>query len=201
MKKILFPILKKLAYKLQYILETDYLENLKNYYVGDKAIIHKYARIYNMSDKKEYINIGKETVIDGELLIFKYGGQISIGNNSYVGMGSRIWSGEKIQIGNDVLISHNVNIIDTNSHELDYIERAESYHQLIKADHKTHKGNIITKEIIIEDNVWISFNVTILKGVKIGKGAIIAANAVITKDVPPFVMMCGNPAYIIKNLD
>ncbi|KOY88076.1 hypothetical protein AD998_05905 [bacterium 336/3] len=186
---------------MQHLLEIDYLEKLKDYYVGDKAIIHKYARIYNMSNQKEYISIGNETVIDGELLVFKYGGQISIGNNCYVGMGTRIWSGEKVQIGNDVLISHNVNIIDTNSHELDYIERAESYHQLVRNDHKQYKGNIVTKEIIIEDNVWISFNVTILKGVRIGQGAIIAANTVITKNVPSFVMMGGNPAYIIKKLD
>jgi acetyltransferase-like isoleucine patch superfamily enzyme len=48
--------------------------------------------------------------------------------------------------------------------------------------------------IVIEDDVWIGFNATILKGVTICKGAIIGAATVITKDVPPYAIMVGNPA-------
>jgi len=48
--------------------------------------------------------------------------------------------------------------------------------------------------IVIEDDVWIGFGATVMKGVTIGSGAIIGAAAVITKDVPPFAIMVGNPA-------
>ena len=54
--------------------------------------------------------------------------------------------------------------------------------------------------ILIEDDVWIGFNSTILKGVTIGKGSIVAACTLIVKDVPPNVIIAGNPAKIIKYL-
>ena len=58
--------------------------------------------------------------------------------------------------------------------------------------------NLSEKEIVIEDDVWIGFNSTILKGVTIGKGAIIGANTLILKDVPPYAVVVGNPARIIR---
>jgi acetyltransferase-like isoleucine patch superfamily enzyme len=47
--------------------------------------------------------------------------------------------------------------------------------------------------IVIEDDVWIGFNATVLKGVTIGRGAIIGASTVVTKDVPPYAIVVGNP--------
>ena len=63
------------------------------------------------------------------------------------------------------------------------------------------KGNIMTKPIIIEDYAWISYGCSILKGVTIGKGAIVGACSVVTKDVPPWTVVAGNPARIIKTLN
>lgn len=88
-----------------------------------------------------------------------------------IGENSKIWSGDSIIIGNHVSISHNCNIHDTNSHELDFIERKNSHLYRMKNNLTTNKkGNIITAPIIIEDHVWISFNVIVLKGVRLGKG-------------------------------
>lgn len=56
-------------------------------------------------------------------------------------------------------------------------------------------------KIIVEDDVWIGAHVTILPGVRIGRGAIIGAGAVVTKDVPPFTIVAGVPARIIRTLD
>ena len=58
----------------------------------------------------------------------------------------------------------------------------------------TSKGNII-----VGDDVWIGYRSTILSGVEIGKGAIIAAGSVVTKDVPPYAIVGGNPAMVIKS--
>jgi acetyltransferase-like isoleucine patch superfamily enzyme len=159
------------------------------------------ASIGNFPRDRKKIKIGINSVIEGKLVVFNYGGEIIIGDNVYVGLNSNIWSGEKVIIGNDILISHNVNIIDTNSHEIDHIERAERFKNLIKYGHPKDKASIITSSIKIEDYVWISFGATVLKGVTIGKGAIIAANAVVTKDVPPFTLVAGNPARIVKQLE
>lgn len=54
------------------------------------------------------------------------------------------------------------------------------------------------KDVIIEDGVWVGCNVIILKGVTIGTGAVVAAGAVVTKDVPPYSIVGGNPARVIK---
>ena len=160
----------------------------------DETIIHTGKDISK-------IKIGARTHIRGELLVQNYGGSISIGNNCYVGLGSKIWSGDKITICDNVLISHNCNIIDTNSHEIDHIERASRYTELVKSGPWSTKGSILTAPIYICSNVWISFNVTILKGVHIGEGAIIGANSVITKNVEPWTVVAGSPAKLIKLLE
>ncbi len=173
---------------------------------NNKSIIDKGSMYYpeasvDNSRLRESIRIGKNTHIRGHFLIFKYGGSITIGNDCYIGDGTRIWSGDSVTIGNDVLISHNVSIVDTNAHEINHIERADRYRELIKHGAWDDKGSIITTPIIIEDYAWLSFGSTILRGVTIGEGAIVAAGAVVTKDVKPFTIVAGNPAVFIKNID
>ncbi len=67
--------------------------------------------------------------------------------------------------------------------------------------HWDTKGNIITSPIVIKDYAWISFGSTVLKGVTIGKGAIVAAGSVVTRDVPDWTVVAGNPAKNIKTLN
>ena len=55
-------------------------------------------------------------------------------------------------------------------------------------------------KLIINKNVWVGDKVSILSGVTIGEGSIVAANAVVTKDVPAYSVVAGNPAKVIKNL-
>jgi maltose O-acetyltransferase len=55
-----------------------------------------------------------------------------------------------------------------------------------------------TRPIVIEDDVWIGARVTILGGVNIGTGAVIGAGSVVTKNVPPYAIVAGNPAKLIR---
>lgn len=55
--------------------------------------------------------------------------------------------------------------------------------------------------IVIEDNVWIGARSVILKGVTIGEGSIVACDSVVTKDVPPFTIVAGNPARVVKHIE
>ena len=92
----------------------------------------------------------------------------------------------KVTIGNDVLVSSDVFMIDYN-HGLNPL--TPSY-----LDNSLE----VSKGIVVEDGVWIGNNVIILGGVTIGKKAVIAAGAVVTKDVPEYTIAAGNPANVIK---
>ncbi len=74
-------------------------------------------------------------------------------------------------------------------------------HDYKNASKIPYDERIILKKIVIKDFVWCGLNVTILSGVTIGEGAIIAANTIVTKDVPPYAIVGGNPARIIKYRD
>lgn len=168
--------------------------------LGEKSKFYEQAEVHNLHNNPQSIRIGRNTHIRGRLLVFSYGGEILIGDDCYIGENTYIWSASKVEIGNGVLISHNCNIIDTNSHELNYQERVESYRKMLIEGHPKQKPNVISAPIVIEDYAWLSFNVTVLKGVRIGKGAIIAAGSVVTKDVESFTMVAGNPAKVLKKL-
>ncbi len=157
----------------------------------------KEATVHYNQEAENKIKIGRDTIIRGELLVFRHGGEIGIGDHCIVGHGSRIWSSKSINIGDRVLIAHNVNIHDNVSHPLDSKERHEDFVHIVKHGLQNNV-NLKEQEIVIEDDVWIGFNATIMKGVTIGKGAIIGANTVITKDIPPYAVVVGNPARIIK---
>lgn len=159
------------------------------------------ATVSNLSQQPNLITIGKNSVIRGELLIYAHSGRISIGESCYVGDGSRIWSSESVRIGNRVLISHNTNIHDTDSHSINAELRSHHFYAIMSTGHpKENIFDIKASPVVIDDDVWIGFNSTILKGVKIGKGSVIAACSVVTKDVPPNVIVAGNPAKIVKSI-
>ncbi len=180
----------------------------KNIYIKFYKIdMHHSASIFletKINSRLGKTSIGKQTSIRGKLEIFYDGGQIIIGDRCYIGDHSRIWAADKIKIGNDVLIAHNVNIFDNDTHPIDYIERRIDAENMIRKnarnyDRKEFKS-LRKSPIEIGDDVWIGCNSIILKGVKIGDRAIVAAGSVVTKDVPPNCIVAGNPASIIKYL-
>jgi acetyltransferase-like isoleucine patch superfamily enzyme len=157
---------------------------------------NKSANLQNLSKNRNSITIGKQSKIEGLLLVYAYGGKIKIGDFCSLSPNSRIISTENISIGNRVLIAHNVNIIDNNSHPVDAALRHQDFVESFTIGMQPHDLN--AAPIIIEDDVWIGHNTTILKGVTIGKGAIIGSNSVVTKNVEPFSINVGNPLRLIK---
>lgn len=154
---------------------------------GDHTALMPDASIENLQNKATSIVLGANTTIRGRLIVWKHNGKITIGDHCFVGSRTEIWSMSDITIGNRVLISHNVNINDSNSHSKSAVERHRHYSHIMEQGHPASAellGDVPTKPIVIEDDVWISFGCTILKGVRIGARSIIAAGAVITHDVP-----------------
>lgn len=113
---------------------------------------------------------------------------ISIGNDCWINNNATIISdGAKIIIGSRCLIGCNVEITDSDFHEL-------------APESRFGGKNIIKKSVIIEDNVFIGNNVTILKGVRIGENSVIGNRSVVTKNIPQNSIAVGNPCKVIKSL-
>jgi acetyltransferase-like isoleucine patch superfamily enzyme len=163
------------------------------------AFLSHTARIRNALGDSNQIVIGGHSHIRGELMIFGHGGRISIGEWCYVGVGTRIWSAASIEIGNRVLISHSVNIFDNLTHPLKATERHEQARQIFTSGHP-REISLDEKPIKIGDDAWIGACAMVLRGVSVGEGGVVAAGAVVTKDVPPYSVVAGNPAVVVREL-
>lgn len=103
---------------------------------------------------------------------------ISIGSNTYINRRSEICCQSSVTIGSGCAISWDVSITDSDYHS---------------ANEKNK-----TQPVVIGDNVWIGCKAVILKGVTVGDGAIIGSGSIVTRDVPPGVLVVGNPAKVVK---
>lgn len=148
---------------------------------------------------RESIVVGAHTHIRGHLLTFGHGGRITMGSYCYVGENSKLWSAVEITIGDRVLIAHNTSIFDSDTHPLNPAERHRQFVDIITKGHPA-QINLQEEPVIIEDDVWIGCNVIVLKGVTIGRGAVVGAGSVVTKSVPPYVIVAGNPARVVREL-
>jgi acetyltransferase-like isoleucine patch superfamily enzyme len=116
--------------------------------------------------------------------------------------GALVMAEERIEIGSHCLISWNVGIADSDFHPLAPAQRVIDAHALAPFfKDRPPRPPLRTAPVIISDNVWIGMNAIILKGVTIGENSVVAAGAVVTKSVPPDVVVAGNPAVITKQLD
>ena len=97
----------------------------------------------------------------------------------------------KIKIGDNIMFGPGVTCI-TGGHRTDMVGR---YMVSVTNEEKRPEDD---RDIIFEGDNWVGANVTILRGVTIGEGSVIAAGAVVTKDVPPYSIVGGVPAKVIK---
>ncbi len=112
-----------------------------------------------------------------------YGKNIRMGKGCWIQQGCTFFDRGGITLGNGVFIAPKVNLITIN-HDPNPENRSATY----------------GRPIVIEDNVWIGINATILPGVTIGHGSIVGANSVVTRSVPPLVVVAGNPAKVVKEI-
>lgn len=123
-------------------------------------------------------------------IVLKFGNDVEL--NDYV----HIAAVEKISIGNNVLIASKVFITD-HGHG--------SYSGENQSDPEVPPTRLqrplVSKPVVIEDNVWLGEYVTVLAGVTIGRGAVVGAMSVVTKDIPAGTIAVGSPARVIKKFN
>ena len=151
---------------------------------GKGALIRRSVRLDILPNHA--FTIGDKTIIEDFSLINNNVGPVKIGNRSIVGLSNIIIG--PVTIGNNVLFAQHVAVSGLNHNYQDV------------ATPPVDQG-ITTKEIIIEDNVWIGANAVITAGVTIGRHSVIGAGSVVTKNVPSYCVVVGNPGRIVKKYD
>ncbi len=110
-------------------------------------------------------------------------GDVIIGDRTRIGLGNTFIG--PIKVGNDIMFAQNIVMSGLN----------HGYEDITKS---IHDQPVTTAQIVIEDEAWIGANSVIVAGITIGKHAIVAAGSVVTKNVPPYSIVAGNPARLLK---
>lgn len=147
----------------------------------------RFAKFYMRINVLEVgkVKMGKGSSVAPTALL-RYSHNITIGENTHINHLCGLWAGKQgiIKIGSNVLFGPGV--------------------YLVAANHRYKKGQLISEQegeqrfVEIGNDVWIGANAIVLPGVKVGQGSVIGAGAVVTSDVPPYSVVAGNPAKIIK---
>lgn len=150
-----------------------------------------YNKIYIPLYKKRMLHCGSEVNFSPFDSIFSYE-SMYVGNHVSIGYHADfVATRSKIIIGDHVVFGPHVSIRG-GDHRFDIPGR---YIDTIKDDEKLPANDA---DVVFEGDNWIGMNVTILKGVTIGFGSVIAAGAVVTKSIPPYSIVGGTPAKVIK---
>ncbi|MGD9583393.1 MAG: DapH/DapD/GlmU-related protein [Lysobacterales bacterium] len=168
--------------------------------IEPRCVFYADAAMQNYTKALSRLKIGASCHIRGEILVLA-SGSFELGHHCFIGSGTRIWCRDRIFIGSHVLISHLVDIHDSDSHSNRWQQRRCESITLFEQGIEGVSGEVASAEVVIEDDVWIGFKSSILKGVRIGRGAIVAAGSVVTKDVQPFTLVAGNPARKVRELE
>jgi acetyltransferase-like isoleucine patch superfamily enzyme len=188
----------KFMQKRESNLNLQYSSN-GNLKVGDNCIINNLV-IEILHDEKNCNNIilGNDCNLSGSLSIYSPNAKIIIGNRVFIGPQTKLISYEEIKIDDDVMISWDCTIMDTNAHSLISIERENDVLDWNRGFEFKKWNNVESKKIHINRNSWLGFKSIILKGVEIGKGTVVASGSVVTKNTEQYSIVAGNPARFIR---
>ena len=150
---------------------------------GRHAIIHHSVRMDTPPYRKFWL--GDYSVVESFACINNAVGDVIIGNHTRIGLHNTIIG--PVTIGSHVNLAQGITITALN-HNFDDLEK------------RIDQQGISTKEVVLEDDIWVGANAVILPGVTIGTHAVVAAGAIVTKDVPPHSLVAGVPAKVIRQL-
>ena len=148
---------------------------------GKGSVVRRHTRMDVVPWNK--FSLGKASTIEDFSAVNNGVGDVNIGDRTRIGLSNTIIG--PVNIGNDVRLAQGVVISGLN----------HNYKDIYRP---IHAQGFTTKPIIIEDESWIGANTVILPGVTIGRHSIVAAGSVVTKDIPKYTLVAGNPAKVLK---
>jgi acetyltransferase-like isoleucine patch superfamily enzyme/glycosyltransferase involved in cell wall biosynthesis len=147
-----------------------------------------------LAEQWRALNPHNETILQAAHGLFNFG-KLTVGRRTYGGI--TLWTfgdpGEKLTIGNFCSIADDVRFLLGGNHPHEGVSTFPFLTKYFGQLEARSKG-----AITVGDDVWIGYNSTILSGVTIGQGAVIAAGSTVTRDVPPYAIVGGNPARLLK---
>lgn len=136
------------------------------------------------------VRIGRDVFIDRDAWFsVGPGATLEIGDRTHINRGFVVSCAGRVSIGRNVVMADRVFIGDTNHGYAD-VSTPILFQPMSPP-----------QPVIIEDDCWLGINVCVLNGVTIGRHSVIGANSVVTSDIPPFAVACGNPASVVKQYD
>ena len=157
---------------------------------GKKLVQKVFELNHTMPYTDEYFKVMKEVFGD------------NIGENSVVFAPISGACYDKIKIGNNVFINSNTLFMARGGITIEDDVQIAANVQLLTNNHDPYERQVLLcKPIIIQKGAWIGAGASIMPGISVGKHAIVGASAVVTKDVPDYAVVVGNPARVIKTLD
>ena len=131
------------------------------------------------------VSIGRFSVIECTGVLWHLGEGFWIGDNSNLGDYNFVGAAGGVHIGENVLIGQSVRFHSEN-------------HIFVSKEAPIREQGVTNEGIVVADDVWLGSGAVILDGVTIGQGAVVAAGSVVTKDVPPYAVVGGSPAKVLK---
>ncbi len=120
-------------------------------------------------------------------------GFVSLGDDTLL-VGAVFMAAGSITVGARCVLSYNVTVADSDFHPLDVEARRRDAMANAPFGDRAQRPPMVSRPVVIEDDVWVGIGAIILKGVRIGRGATVAPGAVVTRDVAPGDLAAGNPA-------
>ncbi len=169
--------------------------------IGRGLVIGRGARLKNaeytafLPDNCSLV-IGSQSTVHATIQVYQPGVRVRIGSRTSIGAWTRVDAACGVEIGDDVLMAWDVLVMDHDAHSLLFRNRKNDVVHWQALDWDA----VRKAPVSIGDKCWIGAKSIILKGVQIGEGAVVGAGSVVTKNVPPWTVVAGNPARVIRNL-
>lgn len=159
------------------------------------------TRFHGTADKRaaeSRIAVGSNCFVQGMLVTETPGAVVELGNNVFVGTETLLAAAVGIVVEDDVLISYQCLITDADNHNLRYSLRKNDLQEWLAGRHNWDR--VAKAPVRICKGAWLGARTIVVKGVTIGEGAVCGTGSVVTKDVPPYTIVAGNPARVIREL-